>query len=77
MIQAGRQEQPLLPAELQVDGGSRQRGGRRRFYAAVCRAGSSHLLLGHRLAGRTRRRARWERCRRCLSKTHGPFGGRQ
>eukprot|EP00964_Phaeocystis_antarctica_P068231 scaffold41333_cov45-Phaeocystis_antarctica.AAC.2 len=64
MIQAGWQEQPLLPAELQVDGGCLQRGGRRRCYAAVCRARSySHLLLGHRLARRTGRRARWERCR--------------
>ena len=31
------------------DGGCRQRGGRRRGYAAVCRAGFSHLLLGYRL----------------------------
>eukprot|EP00964_Phaeocystis_antarctica_P006937 scaffold3749_cov45-Phaeocystis_antarctica.AAC.2 len=75
MIQTGRQEQPLLPAELQVDGGSRQRGGRRRCYAAVCRAGSySHLLLGHRLTGRTGRWTRWERCCWCLGKRYGPPG---
>eukprot|EP00964_Phaeocystis_antarctica_P046933 scaffold27135_cov36-Phaeocystis_antarctica.AAC.1 len=74
--EAGRQEQPLLPTELQ-DGGCRQRGGSRRHYAAVCRAGSSHLRLGHRPARRTGRRARWKRCRRRLCKTYGPFGGRQ
>jgi hypothetical protein len=44
-----------------------RRGGRRRCYAIVCRAGSSYLLLGHRLASSTGRWARWERCR-C-----GPF----
>eukprot|EP00964_Phaeocystis_antarctica_P025760 scaffold14498_cov61-Phaeocystis_antarctica.AAC.3 len=57
------------------DGGCRQRGGNRRCYAAASRAWSSHLPLGHRLrAGRTGRRAWWERCRRRLGKRHGPLG---
>eukprot|EP00964_Phaeocystis_antarctica_P011936 scaffold6580_cov60-Phaeocystis_antarctica.AAC.9 len=59
-----------IPAWNSIDSKTCRRG-----YATAYRAGSKgHFLLGHRLAGRTGWRARWERCRLCLTKRCRPLG---